>query len=206
MVTVDAVIVKPIFSRLKPEAENILGFEKVMVSFLIELETLWREMADIQTTFKPLTIGGSLSHVDELNLQNIENQANLLHFKILEKKIEFERNWKPSILSLGTNLHDDFLNQVTYIIEEDMIPLSAGLRESIRTRSEWINSRKTEKIDKTLQFTNLILILVIYSEIFIGIAQIYNQYQIFLILLALVVPIIVIIIGFKNSGFNLKPR
>lgn len=191
------VIVQTIFNQLRLGAKSLPDFVNSMIEFSTELEKQWLKMNEIERKLETLVEGTTLSREREDELANLENQANELYVRILRKKIDFRRHWKPSFqMHRDPKSFEKFARLVTEILEENMLPISEGLRFALRSRSEWIRARKTEKIEQRLRYMTLILTLVIFAEVLIGCAQIFPSFAILFTVLAILTPISLVLVGY----------
>ncbi len=70
--------------------------------------------------------------------------------------------------------------------------MSEGLRSALQSKSAWTRSRNSEIISRRIKYLTIVLAFTIYAEVFIGLAQVFENYYFWFSTLAIFIPLLVV--------------
>jgi hypothetical protein len=181
------ITVQNLARELKQLAEELPDFKKQMINLSDELIGIYNGIDSIQESFENL-LKKQLSEEKEADLAELENRINELYIQLLGKKLDFQGLWKPSF-----RMHTNYSGFASFIerydkILDNTIKIAEGLRVSLSSRSEWVRSQRNSRIEQRLKYLTVFLTFTVFGEVFIGLAQIYQQWQLFFAFLAIITP------------------
>jgi hypothetical protein len=188
-----AITVQNLERELKHLAEGLPEFNEQMINLSDELNGIYKGIDSIQDSFENI-LKKQLSEENEAELAELENRINELYIQLLGKKLDFQGLWKPSFrMHTNRKAFASFIERYDKILD-NTIKIAEGLRFSLSSRSEWVRSQRNSRIEQRLKYLTVFLTLTVFGEVFIGLASIYQQWQLFFAFLAIITPPSIIVI------------
>jgi hypothetical protein len=187
------IIVQNLERELRHLAEGLPDFKEQMINLSDELNGIYNGIDSIQDSFENL-LKKQLSEENEAELAELENRINELYIQLLGKKLDFQGLWKPSFrMHTNPKAFAFFVERYDKILD-NTIKIAEGLRFSLSSRSEWVRGQRNSRIEQRLKYLTVFLTLTVFGEVFIGLASIYQQWQLFFAFLAIITPPSIIVI------------
>lgn len=186
------ILVQTLVNQLRRMAQILPDFVEPMTALSDQFNETFNEIESIQKSFEKL-LQKPISKEKEAELSKLEDQVNGLCVQLLGKKLDFQGHWKPSFkmhrdsedFAAFAELYEQVLN--------DTIAIADGLRSSLRSKSEWVRSKKNEKIEQKLRYLTVVLPLTVLAEVLIGFAQIFQTFSVAFAILAFLTPFIIVL-------------